>query len=169
MNISLSTGNTAPKPRFSTEGAITSPTYLTWLQIPEAGGAESNRKEELSRLRPQSSAFLIGPVSSRLVTSHACAPRVKGGRGSPRRRQDGGARGTTVPKTAARGHAVAEQVWCLGRLPRGRGWPGPKGRKESFLYRGLTLRRARLKTATHLHLELGSRYDCRRVGRSGFS
>lgn len=30
MNISLSTGNTAPKPRFSAEGAtISPPTYLT--------------------------------------------------------------------------------------------------------------------------------------------
>lgn len=51
----------------------------------------------------------------------------------------------------------------------GRGWPGPKCRKESFFCRGFTLRRARVKTAAHLHLELGSRYDCRRVGRSGFS
>lgn len=117
MNISLSTGNTAPKPRFSAEGATISPRNLpnltadfgsSWGEEQPEGGAQSAPPTIL-----RVPHWLRG---LRLVTSHACAPRVKGGRGSPRRTQDGVSRGTAVPKTAARGHAGAEQVWCVGRL-----------------------------------------------------
>lgn len=96
---------------------------------------------ELSRLRPQPTAFFIGPVSSMCVTSHACATSVDRGRGPPRRRtQDGGVREVEVPEVATRGRTVAEQVQLPGEAVSGGRRPGPSrsvGREKPFLFCGL--------------------------------
>lgn len=93
----------------------------------------------------------------------------RGGRVPPRRRrQDGGVRGAGMSEVAARGR-VAEQVQLFGEPPRGRGRREP----NRGLERGVvSLLRARPEEcssgdgATHLHLELGRRCDCLRLGRS---
>lgn len=153
MNTSLSTGNAAPRPCFSTARAVISPTYPNWLWrcLKRSGGWGGEKLgKELSRLRPQAPAFLIGPVSSRLVTSHACAPRVKGG---VAHQEEGGDK-----MAASMGHRYLRLLhgvtpwrnrygaWdgCLG-AGGGLGQAGV-GRAESFLFREHTLRGGRVET-----------------------
>lgn len=92
---------------------------------------------------------------------------MRRGRGSlGRRRKDGGFRGTSVPEVAALGHAVAEQVQCLGSPFQGGGRPRPNWGLERGIVSLSSARRG--DGATH-HLELKSRCDYSRIGRSEFS
>ena len=137
------TGNAVPRSRFSTVSATTGGTYPP----SQTEGTRSSRGRSLDSSALTRSAFFIGPVSSRLVTSRACDSRVKGRRVPPRSwRQDGGVCGSGMFEVAARCRAVAKQVQLLGDLRGGgRGQTGV-WREESFLCRGLALRRARVET-----------------------
>lgn len=162
------TGNPAPRSRFSTVGAATLLTYPTRLCRCLKG-----RAKDLRHIAPPPTrtAFFIGPESSRLVTSHECDPRIKEW-GGVSRREGGDKMAASVWQGCLRwlpGVAWRNRYSCLGSLPRGEGRPEP----NRGLERGVvSLSRARPEEcssgdgATHLHLELGRRCDCLRLGRS---